>query len=155
MPKWLRVLLLVVGVGVGTCGLLVSAGMWWFNRNKEALKTKYAEATAAGGAFGREHDDTECVDEALARKDAKGGVLNQVASQVFLQACLKVAPRTPGFCDGVPPPGAKFIESTTWASAACGRRGLGELQACSQMMQEIQRACASASTGTPPKPSMP
>lgn len=154
MPKWLRVLLLVVGVGVGTCGLLVSAGMWWFNRNKEALKTKYAEATAAGEAFGQAHDDTECVDEALARKDAKGGFLGQVAGNLFLTACLEVAPSAAGFCEGVPP-SSRLIESATWAVAACGQRGRGEDQACARMMQEVQKACASATTGTPPKPSMP
>ncbi len=142
MPKWLTVVLLVVAVLVGTCGLVISGGMWWFNKNRAQLEAAGAEATVEGEAFAKDHDDSSCVEEAFGRLAVKSGFLDEARHKVFLKTCLRAAARTPGFCTGVPAPD-DIMGSAGWAITTCGKRVRGDQQACGRLMHAVQEACHS------------
>ena len=93
MPKWLKVVLGILG-GVMLLCLLSSAGAyWWFNENKEKLKGVGDRAKAEGSAFAYEHDADECVDEGLRRLALRSGIVDQAEHKLYLKACLEKAKR--------------------------------------------------------------
>ena len=140
MPTWLKVVLIIVGVMVLTCGLVVSAGAWWLKKNKGEIESVGVEARASGEAYGRAHDQAGCLDQAITALPEKSGLVAEVKNKLFLASCLGAAPRSAGFCDGVPP-SAEMIHSVTWATEACAKRAKGNEQACTRLMQEVQKAC--------------
>ena len=140
MPKWLKVVLVVLGVVVLLCGLSSAGAWWWFNQNKDKLKGMGDRAKAEGAAFAYEHDAEECVDEGLRRLSERSGIVDQAEHKLFLKACLEKAKRSEAFCGGVPPRG-ELVQSATWAVERCVAKGRAEDQDCGRLMQAVAEAC--------------
>lgn len=143
MPKWLKVVLVIVAVLVLLCGVSSAGVFWWFNANKDKLKGVSERAKAAGSAFAYEHDAEECVDEGLRRLAERSGIVDQAEHKIFLKACLQKAARPTDFCTGVPPHG-EIMKFAAWAIERCAAKGKPQDQDCSRLMQGIQEACQQA-----------
>ena len=140
MPKWLKVVLVILGVMVLLCGLSSAGAVWWFNENKEKLKGVGDRARNEGRAFAYEHDAEECVDEAIRRLDLRSGIVDQAEHKLFLKACLEKAVRPQGFCADVPPRGV-LMKFAGWSVERCAAKGKTQNQECARLMQGIQEAC--------------
>ena len=140
MPKWLKVVLVLLGVLVLLCGLSGLGAYVWFNENREKLKGVQERAQNEGSAFAYEHNAEECVDEALRRLELRSGVIDQAEHKLFLKACLKKAERPPAFCLGIPPRG-ELIAFAKWTVERCAAKGQPQNQDCSRLMQGLQEAC--------------
>ena len=140
MPKWLKVVLLVLGALVLLCvgGSLVFAG--WLNANKDELKADGDKAKTDGEAFGRSSDATSCVTEGLRRLEQERGIVKQALDHLFVEHCLLVATRPDDFCQGVPPRG-EVVATATWAVEQCTARERGGDQDCARLMHVVQKVC--------------
>ncbi len=142
MPKWLKVVLVVLAVGLMLCGVCSAGAYWWFNQNKDRLKDVGDRAKGEGSAFAYEHDAEECVDEGLRRLQERSGIVDQAEHKLFLEACLEKAKRPDAFCAGVPPR-SELVQSATWAIDRCLAKGRPQDQDCARLMQAVQEACRS------------
>lgn len=147
MPKWLKIVLVLMGGVALLCGASSAAGYWWFNENKDKLKGVGERAKAEGAAFAYEHDSEECVDEGLRRLAEHSGIVDQAGHKLFLKACLEKAQRSPGFCAGVPPR-SEIMASASWSVERCVAKGKPEDQSCARLMQAVQESCLSSPTPT-------
>jgi hypothetical protein len=139
MPRWLQIVLIVVAVCVLFCGLGVGAVAWWFNSNKDQLKAKGERVMGEAQAFAQTSDSAGCLKEALARLERNPGFMDEVEHRVFLGECLRSAPRTATFCDGVPPMG-EIMKAALWSRQQCESYA-GPKEACGRMMQEVMTFC--------------
>src|SRR4051812_43327501 len=114
MPKWLKIVLIIGGVGVGLCGLGVGGVTWWFNANKDSLKAKGEAVMADAKAFAQKSDSAGCLKESLTRLKANSGLMDEVTHRIFLAECLRVAPKSAGFCTDVPPQ-SELMKAALWA----------------------------------------
>lgn len=149
MPKWLKIVLVLLGVVVLLCGLSSLGAYWWFDTNKDKLKGVGERAKKEGAAFAYQRDAEACVDEALRRLAERSGIVDQAEHKLFLKACLEKADRPAAFCDGVPPR-TEIMLSATWAIDRCAQKGRTENQDCSRLMQAVQEACQSSPSPLPP-----
>lgn len=140
MPKWLKVVLVLLGVVVLSCGLSSAGAYWWFTENKDKLKGVGERAKTEGAAFAYEHDAEECVDEGLRRLQERSGIVDQAEHKLFLKACLEKATRPEAFCAGVPPRG-ELVQSATWAIDRCLAKGRPQDQDCARLMQAVADSC--------------
>lgn len=140
MPKWLKVVLGILGVAMLLCVLSGAGAYYWFNENKEKLKGVGDRAKAEGSAFAYEHDANECVDEGLRRLSVRSGIVDQAEHKLFLKACLEKAKRPATFCAGVPARG-ELVQSATWAVERCVAKGRSGDQDCGRLMQAVAEAC--------------
>lgn len=140
MPKWLKVVLVVLAVGLMLCGVCSAGAYWWVDQNKEKLKGVGERAKAEGSAFAYEHDAEECVDEGLRRLKERSGIIDQAEHKLFLKACLEKAKRPETFCADVPPKGA-LVQSAAWAVGRCIAKGRPDDQDCGRLMQAVAEAC--------------
>jgi hypothetical protein len=140
MPKWLKVVLILLGVVVLLCGLSSAGAYWWVSQNKDRLKGVGEKAKKEGAAFAYEHDAPECVDEGLRRLTERSGIVDQAEHKLFLNACLEKASRPEAFCSGVPRLGDLFA-SATWAMEQCVAKARPQDQDCARLMSAIQNAC--------------
>lgn len=147
MPKWLKVILILLGVVVLLCGLSSAGGYWWFSENKEKLKGVGERARKEGAAFAWKSDAEGCVDEGLRRLHERSGIVDQAVHKLFLKACLEKATRPAGFCTGVPPHG-ELLAFASWAAERCVAKGKPKDQDCARLMQGVQEACQTS----PPLP---
>ena len=148
MPKWLKVVLIVLGVCLFLCLASGGAGFWWFNENKERLKGVGERAKKEGAAFAYANDADGCVDESLRRLEGHRGIIEQAEVKLFLKACLDRAQKPPQFCDGVPPR-SELMRSAAWAVDRCTAKAKIADQECARMMQGVQEACQSEPTAIP------
>jgi hypothetical protein len=121
------------------CGLGVGGIAFWFNSNKDQLKASGERVTAEARAFAKDSDSDGCVKQALVRLKANGSFLAEIEHRVFLGECLRSAPRTPGFCDEVPPMG-EILKSALWAQTQCALSTVPQ-EACGRLMQEVMTFC--------------
>ena len=141
MPRWLKVVLIVAGISVLTCGLGVAGAMWWFNSNKDALKGKAEKMVAEARAFAATSDSDGCLKEALARLKTHGGLMSEIEQRVFLSECLKTAAKSPHFCDDVPGRD-EALQIALWARQTCEKKYDGPMESCGRTMQELPAYCA-------------
>lgn len=140
MPKWLKVVLLVVGVLAVLCvgSGLVFAG--WLNANKDELKADGDKAKTDGDTFGRASDAAGCLTEGLRRLDQDQGIVKQALNHIFVEHCLLAAKRPDDFCKDVPLRG-ELTATATWAVEQCTARNRSGNQDCARMMQVVQKVC--------------
>jgi hypothetical protein len=138
----LTVLGVVLGLGILGAVTCVAAGAWWFSQNADRIGVEGTQARDEGRALGTGTSTDGCVDRALERGDACGRFdpFCQANTSMFLNACLGVAERSTGFCDGVPAP-FDIMRSGNWAMLYCQRRGRAQNQACIGMVGEVQLYC--------------
>lgn len=133
---------LFIGLGVfalvlATCGGVVA----WFYGNSEALAEQGKAAMRDGAHFGGGKDANACVDEALRRlRELDLGFIGEATNKVFLEACLDVASRPAGFCDGVPPRD-EILQSAGWLLARCEALGRPDDQPCTRLLGAVQESC--------------
>jgi hypothetical protein len=140
MPKWLKIVLLIGGALVLTCGLVISGAAYWFNTHKDELKEKGEQVKADAEAFAQTTDQDGCVKEVLARLKKSSGFMDEVQHRVFLAECLRQAADTKGFCDEVPGRG-EVLQAALWANGRCSDYD-GPKEPCGRMMQEVVQFCA-------------
>ncbi len=140
MPTWLKVVLGILIAGVVLCGGGVAAVTFWVKANEGKLKETGTRAKADAEAFAKTSDQSGCVREALGRLKVKSGLLDEVEHRVFLTECLKVAPQTPGFCEGVPKMD-QIMAAAGWARDQCASYE-GPKESCGRTLQEVMKHCA-------------
>lgn len=142
MPKWVKVVLVVVLVGfVALVAGVIIAAQWVRNkgaRMQEQGKVLVSEAQE----FGRGKEAGGCVTESLRRLGTCPGFICETKVKVFLTSCLQSANESPELCDGVPPPG-DLMDGARWQMAECRRRGFaGTDQRCMRTVSTLQMHCA-------------
>lgn len=140
MPRWLKVLLIVAIVVVLLIVGVVGAGVFWWMKNKDALMARAKEVVAEGKAYGKDHDNQACVDEALARYKKEPGFGSAMSNNFFLRSCLESSQATPGFCESVPR-STEFMKGAEWQLAQCRQAGLSGDSYCRQLFQPVQQFC--------------
>jgi hypothetical protein len=155
MRRGTVIALTIVGVVVGLILIGVAAcvglGWLWLERNAASIGDLGARALAEGQSFGSGHTTEECVEQGLGRGAAcaTSDPWCRANASIFLRACLQVASRPPGFCDGVPRP-LDVMAAGRWAMEYCAARGRARDQACLGMVSEIQVHCFMPSTDPRP-----
>lgn len=140
MPKWLKVVSIILAVMILTCGLLSTGAYWWYGENKDRLKGVSERAKKEGAAFAYTSTDEGCLDEALRRLSARSSIIDQAEHKLFLKACLDKVERSLEFCRGVPPR-SEIRAFAQWAVDRCAAKGKPGDQDCSRLMQSVQEAC--------------
>src|SRR6184192_3832725 len=102
MPGWLKVLLIIAGVGVLLIALAVVGGVFWFKSNMSGWAEAAKRSAAEGTTFGAGKPSADCLTEAAARLRAKNSFNDELGHKFFLRACLDAARQPDGFCDAVP-----------------------------------------------------
>ncbi|MER2563976.1 MAG: hypothetical protein ABTQ32_24815 [Myxococcaceae bacterium] len=141
MPKWLKILLLVMLGLVLTCGLGIGGVAWWFNANKDRLREDGKRIMAEAKTFGNTTDADGCVTESLRRLDNADGFVAQAEQKVFLRACLENTLVRPDFCEDVPSM-SELMKAATWSVANCNDRGAKDPQACGRLIQAVMEFCS-------------
>ena len=149
MPKWLKVILVLLAVVVLLCGLSSGGLYFWANKNGARLKRESEKAKRDGASFAWKSDAGGCVDEGLRRLGEHNGIIDQAENNLFLKACLGQAKRPDGFCTGVPAHG-EIMAAASWALERCAAKGKPKDQDCARLMQVVQTACQPAPTPLPP-----
>lgn len=141
MPKWLKILLLVMLGLVLTCGLGIGGVAWWFNANKDRLREDGKRLMVEAKTFGNTTDADGCVTESLRRLDNADGFVAQAEQKVFLRACLENTLVRPDFCEAVPSM-SELMKAATWSVANCNDRGAKDPQACGRLIQAVMEFCS-------------
>ena len=102
VPRWLKILLVLLGAAVGLLGLGMGGFAWWLSSHRAQLRAEGKQAEQAGQAYARNRDSSACVRESVARLGRTGGFIEQALVGHFLEACLKSARRGPSLCTEVP-----------------------------------------------------
>ncbi|MBE2248718.1 MAG: hypothetical protein IAE78_04145 [Myxococcus sp.] len=149
MPKWLKIVALVMLGLVLLCGLGVGGVAFWFNTNKDRLRESGKRIMAEAKAFGSGADADACVNESMRRLDAADGFVAQAEQKVFLRTCLENTLARPDFCVGVPKM-TDFVAAASWSVANCNQRGAKDAQACGRLMQAVMEHCEKQPAPPPP-----
>lgn len=140
MPTWLKVILIILGIGIALAALAVFLGVRWFRAHEGELREQGRAVIAEGQAFGRGKDAEACVAESFARLKRCDGFICQAKTKVFLQHCVSAANIPPEFCAGVPKR-SEILASATWALEECARRGLANDRPCTRLVGALQEVC--------------
>lgn len=141
MPTWVKVVLVVVGVGflLLVIGIVVAAR--WVKSRGAQLQEQGKAVIAEAEAFGKGKDGEACMAEALNRLKSAEGFIGEAKTKVFLQHCLQAATVAPEMCEGVPAP-TEIMKSASWTLAECERRGWPNNQRCARLVGALQVHCA-------------
>ena len=140
MPTWLKVVLVMVGIGIAAVLAVGLGGYWWFSKNKDRLVEMGARAKADAEKFAPTRGSAECIDEAFVRLDAADGIMGEAEVRVFLEACLGLARPAPNLCDDVPSR-SEIVSSAGWAISQCATLGYAGSQPCTRLLQSVQAHC--------------
>jgi len=140
MPGWLKALIIIAIIIVLLVLGVVGAGVFWWMRNKDALKARAKEVVAEGQEVGKSSDNQGCVDAGVARYKKEPGFVNAISTSIFMRTCLQASKPTPGFCDTVPR-GTEFMKSSEWQAEQCRRVDLSTDSYCRQIFQPVQHFC--------------
>jgi hypothetical protein len=140
MPRWLKVILIVVGSGLVLLGLGVGAVVWWLQSHREELLASGKRAENEGQAFAQGKDSNGCLHEAVARLSTTSGISQEVTLRIFLTACLKAVPHEPALCVGVPEE-SEIMQTVAWRVQTCKDQGKAGDDACARLMAGVQSAC--------------
>ena len=140
MPKWAKILLIILGVFVLLgIGVIIAGVVWWNSSGKQFFEGAM-KSVQEGQTYGRSADNAACVDESFVRFKRDSSMTNIVSARSFLTGCLQTSKSTPNFCDGVPAQ-LEFTNSARWKTEQCQARGLGSDPNCPQMFDAVQQHC--------------
>lgn len=140
MPKWVKVVLIVVIVGfvLVVAGVVVAAR--WIKRQGTVLKQQGEAVIAEARTFGEGKDGEACIAESLNRLKTSSGFIEEAKVKVFLQHCLGAATVDPKLCEGVPKP-TEIMATAQWTLDECTRRGWANNQRCARVIGALQMHC--------------
>ncbi|HYH06334.1 MAG TPA: hypothetical protein VEK11_04655 [Thermoanaerobaculia bacterium] len=144
MPKWAKVLLVVMACGFFLVVGVVLVAVRWVKSNAGEWREQGKAVQAEAVAFGQGKDANACVDEAFARLDRCESLMCEAQSKLFLSSCLRTASKPPDFCQGVPKRD-EILAGAKWTIAECARRGFSDNQRCHRVISAIQEVCAPTS----------
>lgn len=139
MPAWLKALLIVAIIGAVLFVGVISAGVIWWTRNKDGLRTRAKESVAMGRGFGRNTDNQGCVDESISRYKKDPGFFSALNNSGFIDGCLETSRLTPGFCDNIPL--GDMMKMSAWREAQCRRYDLPNDQKCGLLFTSVMMFC--------------
>ena len=142
-PSLLKALLITGALGaLLVLGISFAAGTW-FKNNKDRLIEEGKASKNNGVEFGRTHDKSACIDEALQRVGQCGSteIECEARQKLFLVSCLGESPKDPSFCQGVPKMG-EIVATASYLAEACAQRGQAGNPRCSRVLQAVPEHCA-------------
>jgi hypothetical protein len=149
MPKWLKIVLIVVGVLI-LLGIVAIVVAVYYGRQV------YQTNTTAGQEYGQKTDSAGCVSETIARYKPDRGIGKAIGLKFFLTGCLHASRPTPDFCRNVPR-ATDFSETGRWSLERCRAADLVDDQGCPQIFTGIIEYCeqggrsrSDSPTPTPP-----
>jgi hypothetical protein len=141
MPKWAKILLIIVGVFVVLgIGVIIAGVVWWNKGGGKEMLEGAVQAVQDGQTYGRTSDNAACVNEAVVRYKRSSDLTNIISAKSFLTGCLQTSKSTPSFCDGVPTR-LQFTESARWKQDQCRERGMESDTNCQQLFDAVQQHC--------------
>ncbi len=148
MPKWVKVVLVVVAVCGVVWGLIIVGLFSWFNANQDRLRAEGRQVKAEGETFGRGSDAEGCVKEGVKRLNGTEGLMEQAKLNLFLSGCLEHTRGLKALCEGVPRQ-TDFVQATAWSLSSCSQRGAEDEQACARLLQTVMQVCERESLRQP------
>jgi hypothetical protein len=133
----ITIVVCVVLFVVGAVGL----GVLLWSRHSGALLEAGNKQNEQGLVFGKQTDESGCLNEAIARYKSNRGLVGSMATAIFVQACWKASGPTPGFCDHVPKPFDVFT-TARWQVEQTKRAGIAD-QFGGQIFGQMQAYCGS------------
>lgn len=108
-------------VALGAVGL----GVYLWSRHSGALMEAGKRQAEQGYVFGRDTDESGCLDEAIRRYKGNRGFAGSMGTAMWVQACWKTSRPTAGFCDRVPSP-FDVLRSGRWQTEQAKKAGLND-----------------------------
>lgn len=142
MPRWVKVVLIVVLVGfvVLVAGVVIAAR--WVRAKGARLQEQGKVLVTEGENYGRGKEADACVTESLNRLRTCPGFICETKVKVFLTSCFGTANPATELCKGTPPP-TELMEGARWQMAECQRRGFsGTDQRCMRTLSTVQVHCS-------------
>ena len=106
---------------IGTVGL----GAYLWSRYGRGMVESTEKQHDQGLAFGRQTDESGCLNEAIARYKRNGGFTGYMPAGAFVQSCWRSSRPTDGFCDQVPKP-FDLLTGARWKRAQASRVGIDQ-----------------------------
>ena len=143
MPKWVKILLIVVGT---LFVVLVVAGFLGAKALKgsiEDVQRKAEMAKVDGEVFGMTSKTEECVEEMVNRSaKCESNPLCMMPLSAFLWACVEEATYQPSFCAGMPPL-TRENAVLEWGQETCAKYGQPSNQICAMAVGTVSGYCES------------
>jgi len=141
MPKWVKVVLIIVVVGflALVAGVIVAAR--WVRSQGTNLQEQGKKLAEDALAFGEGKEPEACIAEGLVRLSNCPGFICEAKINVFLAGCLRAANDATELCAGVPPQ-VEIMATVNWQLEECKRRGWANNQRCTRMLGAVQTHCA-------------
>lgn len=139
-PRWAVFALLIGGSMLVGLASLVALGAFVWSK-KDAITEFGKEAFVSGAAYGADHNQEECAEQAFADFKHCPGFKCEFRINLFVNECMRAATPSTAYCANVPDPTNPFSLSA-WSIKECNRRGYyGANQPCSRLEQGIARGC--------------
>jgi hypothetical protein len=140
MSRTAKIVMLIAGslAVIAVCVAGIGALLW--ARHGRALLDAGSKQYDEGAAFGRETDEQGCLDRAVARYKASGGIPGSMGAGIFVRACWSTSRPSPGFCAEVPGP-LDVIRGTRWQSAQARKAGIAN-ELGGQIFAQVRNYCA-------------
>jgi hypothetical protein len=121
----------------------VGLGVYMWKRHSGELLDAGKKQYEQGLAFGKETDESGCLDQALTRYKGNRGMTGSLSAGVFVRACWTSSRPTAGFCDRVPKP-LDIFTAARWQVEQSRRAGVDE-QLGGQIFAQQRAYCGSKS----------
>ena len=144
MPKWAKILLIVMGVGILMLGIAGYLGAKALKRGFDKFEKEVENAKVDGEVFGMTETQEECLEETAGRSVNCEGmtIICLPAAGAFIWACLESATHQASFCEGVPPASiGNAVRS--WSEKKCVRYGQAHEDNCIMALSMTAAFCDS------------
>ena len=144
MPKWVKVLLIVVGTLFVVLVVAGFVGAMALKSTVEDVQREARMATVDGEVFGMTSTTEECVEEMVNRSAVCEGFSPTCAPPLsaFLWACVEEATYQPSFCTGMPPL-TQENAMMEWGQETCAKYGQPSNPMCALAVATITGYCES------------
>ncbi len=143
MPNWLKITLIVVGIGL----LVLVAGGFLAARalkaGAEGFEAGIEAASSAGKEFGASSTMDGCIENAVGQS-AECSMFNLTCAPnagTFLWGCLEAAPYDAAFCADVPDTRNDDADVIGWCWHACARHGQVDSDICTVVVGVVPGFC--------------
>ena len=140
-----KIILTIVVCFVLAVVAAIAAGALLWSRHGEDLLQAGARQYEQGAAFGRDTDESGCLEAAITRYKGDRGLSGSLAAGVFVRSCWKTSRPTAGFCDGVPTP-LDLLRGARWQRDQARKAGIDE-QFGGQIFSQLRAYCDAKAAG--------